>query len=71
MTKTANFSVKVTKAFVHGGSIRVPGAILSLPEAAAKPLLEVGKVVLEKAEEKGTKSAAEKGTKPAADDKKE
>ncbi|MEI4262794.1 DUF7210 family protein [Roseovarius sp. D0-M9] len=39
---------KVTKAFVHGGKIRVPGKSLTLSEAEAKPLLEAGKVVLSK-----------------------
>lgn len=66
-----NHKCKVTKAFVHEGKIRTPGAVLTLSETAAKPLLEAGKVVLAKGDDSESKAAAKPAAKAdakAADD---
>lgn len=41
-----NITLKVTRAFVYGAKIRVPGTKVSMSEAEAKPLLEAGKAVI-------------------------
>lgn len=58
MSKT--HKCKVTKAFVHEGKIRVPGSIVTLSEALAKPLLEAGKVVLSKSDDADEAKPAKK-----------
>jgi hypothetical protein len=59
----------VVKAFVHGGTIRMPKTSITLADADAKPLLEAGKVILAKSDDPDdAKGAVKAGKKAAAKD---
>lgn len=58
---------KVTRAFVHEGKIRSPGASINLSDSEAKPLLEAGKVILAPADDAPGKEKAKAKAKADAD----